>query len=86
MTKPCEAPLFEGQSVADKLDHIRDEIEDLLEDLEGAEVELVDAARGCSTPYWSVKARHDAIIDAIDTLQLLLFREDPPAFLCRSVK
>lgn len=71
--KPMSVPPWEGQSHTDKLTHIREQLWDLLDELDADE-------------FYAPTARMDAILEHVDALQLLSFREDPPAFLTRSVK
>lgn len=66
---------WEGQSIADAIEQIREQVADYIEELDNHDQAQLD-----------LTARYKVVLEYLDALQLLLFREEPPAFLTRSVK
>lgn len=68
-------PYWEGQSLADVLFHVTDEIDSWNDEMD----DLLEE------PFKHLEELRHAV-KRLDEYQLLLFRLDPPAFLLRSVK
>jgi hypothetical protein len=66
---------WEGQSVADAIEQIREQVAEYLTELDNHDQAQLD-----------ITARYRVVLEYLDALQLLLFREDPPAFLTKRVK
>lgn len=66
---------WEGQTVADAIEQIREQVSEHLKELDAHDQAQLDTT-----------ARYKVVLEYLDALQLLLFRGDPPAFLTRRVK